>query len=196
RVDELLAGELVKRARLALRETARVHEDERRAVRTDELEDLWVDRGPDRRALDRGDRTGRDLGRLAQARHVLDRNLDPELERFLSAGVEHAHRTWHAVVETAEEPRDLVERTLRRGETHPPQRWSAAPASLLESLQREREVRPALRRHDRVDLVDDHALDRAERVPRKAREDQVERFRRRDEDVGGLALVVRSLTRG
>ena len=97
-------------------------------MRTDELEDLWVDRGPDRRALDRGDRTGRDLGRLAQARHVLDRNLDPELERFLSAGVEHTHWTWHAVVETAEEPRDLVERTLRRGETHPPQRWSAAPA--------------------------------------------------------------------
>src|SRR5207247_5498983 len=76
RVDELLARELVERAREALGATARVHEDERRAMRADELEDLGMDRGPDRRALDRRHGTGRYFGWLAEARHVLDRDFD------------------------------------------------------------------------------------------------------------------------
>src|SRR2546422_4397064 len=46
-----------------------------------------------------------------------------------------------------------------------------------------------------MDLVDDHALDRAKRVAREAREDQIQRLRCGDEDVRGLALVARSLAR-
>src|SRR5205085_7388278 len=59
RVDELLACELVERSRETLRQPARVHENEGRTMRADELEDLRMDRGPDRRALDRCHRPGR-----------------------------------------------------------------------------------------------------------------------------------------
>ena len=48
---------------------------------------------------------------------------------------------------------------------------------------RQREVGAALRAGDRVDLVDDHVLDAAEDLARLAREHQVERLGRRDEDV-------------
>ena len=54
RPGELFAGELVDAKREPLREAPVVHEDDRRAVLPDELEDRGVDRGPDRpaRALD------------------------------------------------------------------------------------------------------------------------------------------------
>jgi hypothetical protein len=47
---------------------------------------------------------------------VLIEHFDAELEPLLSSGVEHPHGTRDAVVETAEESRDLIERALRRGE--------------------------------------------------------------------------------
>src|SRR5206468_6491101 len=46
RADQLLSRELVQRAGESLGEAARVHEDERRAVRSDDLEGLRLDRGP------------------------------------------------------------------------------------------------------------------------------------------------------
>jgi hypothetical protein len=48
-------------------------------------------------------------------------------------------------------------------------------------------VRAALRRRERVDLVDDHRFHIAQRLARPRCEHEVERFRRRDEDVGGIA---------
>ena len=144
RVDELFTRELVECAREALGETARVHEDERRSVRADELEDLRMDRRPDRRALHRGHRSRGNLGRLPEAGHVFDRHLDAKLEGLLTAGVEHAHRSRHAVVESAEESRDLVERPLRRGKADPLQLLRATAAQLLEPLERQRQVRSAL----------------------------------------------------
>ena len=195
RVDQLFACELVERAREALCEPPGVHEDKRRAVRADELEDLRVDRGPDRRALDRGHGPGWDLGRLAQARHVLDRDFDAKLERLLPPGVQHANRARDAVVEAAEEPRDLVERTLRRGEADALQLGRAPAAQLLQPLERKREVRSPLGRDHRVDLVDDDALHASQSVAREACEDEVQRLRRSDEDVRRLALVARALAR-
>jgi hypothetical protein len=44
-----------------------------------------------------------------------------------------------------------------------------------------------IRRGDRVDLVDDHRLDVREDLARAAGEHEVQRLRRRDEDVGRLA---------
>ena len=48
---EVLLGQLVEPRRQALGQAAGVHEHDRRAVRADQLQQLRVDRGPDRRAL-------------------------------------------------------------------------------------------------------------------------------------------------
>src|SRR5712691_4633032 len=56
-------------------------------------------------------------------------------------------------------------------------------------------MRSPLRWDHRVDLVDDDALDRSERVTREARQDEIEGLGRRDEDVRWLALVTGPLAR-
>src|SRR2546428_67796 len=152
-------------------------------------------RWPARRPLPRGPRPGRFFGGPAETGHVLSRNFAAELERLFSSRVEAPSRTRHAVIETAEETRDLVKRTLCRREADALQPRRIPAAQLLEPLEGQREVRAALRRDDGVDLVDDDALHRAERLAREARQDQVQRLRRRDENVRGLALVTGSLAR-
>ena len=62
-----------------------------------------------------------------------------------------------------------------------------------EPLDRQREVRAALGRDERVNLVDDHRVDRAQRLARVGGQEQIQRFRRRDEDVGRLALKSRAI---
>ena len=57
----------------------------------------------------------------------------------------------------AQEAGDLLQRTLRGGQ---PDALRRAPRELLEPLEDEREVRAALGGRQRVDLVDDHGLDR------------------------------------
>ena len=85
------------------------------------------------------------------------------------------------VVEPAEEPRDLVQRPLRRRQTDPLE----GPLGLGgEALERQHQVGAALGRGHDVDLVDDHRRDAAERLARLRGQHQVERFRRRDQDVG------------
>src|SRR2546430_14469577 len=98
-------------------------------------------------------------------------------------------------MESAEDPGDLVKRTLCRREADALQPRRIPAAQLLEPLEGQREVRAALRRDDGVDLVDDDALHRAERLAREARQDQVQRLRRRDENVRGLALLTGFLPR-
>ena len=68
-----------------------------------------------------------------------------------------------------------------------PMRWGAGDAlraELLEALEAQRQVRPALRPGDGVDLVHDDVLDAAEDVAGLAGQDQVEALRGRDQDVG------------
>ena len=97
--------------------------------------------------------------------------------------------------DAAEEPGDRLERPLRgaRGRSAAAASASAAPEA-LEALEAQGEVGAALRAGDRVDLVDDDVLDAAEDLARLAREQQVERFGGRDEDVrrppGDLAAVL------
>ena len=57
----------------------------------------------------------------------------------------------------------------------------------LQPLQRQRQVRAALRPGDGVDLIDDQRLDVAEGLARPRGQHQVERLRRRDQDVGRVA---------
>src|SRR5690348_16239374 len=54
----------------------------------------------------------------------------------------------------------------------------------------------ALSAYHRMDLIDDDRIDRAERVASLARENEVERLRRRNEDVRRIAVERGSVTSG
>src|SRR5262249_55038687 len=60
-------------------------------------------------------------------------------------------------------------------------------AARLEALERHRQVSSSLRAGDRVHLVQDHGLDAAQHLARLRGQEQEERLRRRDENVGGRA---------
>ena len=85
------------------------------------------------------------------------------------------------------------ERSRRRRE---PDALRIARGRRSDALERERQVRAALGRGERVDLVDDHRLDAAQRLALGGAEDQVERLGRGDEDLGGIARLRRALARG
>ena len=185
--DELLAGEVVEALGQPLGEATAVGEDDRAAVLADQLEDRGVDRRPDagpRLRVRRGT-AGLLVQRqdLARRGHVLDRDDDLELERLAGAGVDDGHLAIRP--DTAEEPRDRLERPLGRRQPDPLRR----PAPLapgdepFQPLEAEGEVGAALRARDRVDLVDDHVLDATQDVAGLAGEQQVQRFGGRDEDV-------------
>ncbi len=76
-------------------------------------------------------------------------------------------------------------------------RARARVAQRLEPLEREREVRAALVARDRVDLVDDHGLDGAQRfATARARDEQVQRLGRGDDEARRLAHHRRALRAG
>jgi hypothetical protein len=87
---------------------------------------------------------------------------------------------------------DLLERPLRRRQ---PDALEGLLRQRLEPLEREREVRPTLGGDQRVDLVDDHGVEAAEGLARVRGEQQIERFGRRDDDVGRLAQEAGPLAR-
>ena len=77
----------------------------------------------------------------------------------------------------AEEPGDRLERPLRRRQPDALERRRVGRPELLQALQRQREMRAALRAGDRVDLVDDDRLDAAERLAGRAGEQEVQALR-------------------
>ncbi len=88
-----VARQRVDRAGQPLRQPPAVDEDQRRAVFEHQFEQPRVDRRPDRRPhrpLRR--RPARDLDRLAELRHVLDRHLDAQRELLLLAGLHDRDR--------------------------------------------------------------------------------------------------------
>ena len=180
-------GQLVQTQREPLGGAAVVDEDDRRAVLAHEREQLGVDRRPDRlaRRLLAGERVEVGVA-LLRLDHRLHRHVDLQVERLARAGVDDRARALRA----DEEAPDLLERVLRRGEPDP---LHVMLGLRRQPLEREREMRAALGLRDGVDLVDDHLLDLAEDLPRLAREHQVERLGRRDEDVGRVAHHVAPL---
>ena len=96
-------------------------------------------------------------------------------------------------VPAAEEPGDLLERTLRGRE---PDSLHRTPDEVLEPLEREREVGASLRSGNRVDFVDDHRIDVSQRLTSRRGEHQVERFGCRDEEVGGISHELSTLVGG
>ncbi len=177
-----------------------------------------MNRRPDRRPriADRG-RTARDLVRGRDFRHVLDWHFDRELQTFLPARIDdgdgavlhgacackfvfdlrvgvgllrRGSRIADCGFGSAKVSRHFVERTLCRRQSDALRRGCA---QRVEALERQRKMRSALGRHERVDLVDDDRLDRSERLARVRGQQEIQRLRRRDEDVCRFALKSRAL---
>ncbi len=169
--DRVLAQDLRELRGDPLGHLPRVHENERRAVLADQVRHPGVDLLPLLVRADGGERRGRDLDRQverAEAARVHERALAPR------AGQEAA---------------DLVERLLRRREPDP---LDLAAAERLEPLEREGEVAAALVAHERVDLVHDHRAHVGQLgAAARAREQEVERLGRRDQDVRRAAAPSR-----
>ncbi len=185
-----LARQLVERGRQTLGEPPAVDEHDRRTVRPHQLEQARMDRRPDRAAREGiGGHLAEGVAdcrreRLSEPRHVLDRHLDAQVEGLLRSGVDDRDRPRlprAQALAAAQEARDLLERALRRREPDPLRRPACG---LGQALEREREMRAALRPDDGVDLVDDHRVDGGEQRPCARREQQEERLGRRDQDVG------------
>ena len=145
-----------------------------------------------RRGTGRGG-ASRLLDHGAEVGHVVDRDHHLDLERLAHAGVDHGDGPGspHAVVagrRASEEAGDLVQRALRGGEADPLGRGAAAiDHPVLEALEGDREVAAPLGGGQRMDLVDDHGLDAAQRLAGGRGEHQVERLGGGDEDVGRVA---------
>ena len=109
--------------------------------------------------------------RLAERRHVVDRDDDLEVERLPCAGVDDGDRAARAGA--AEETGDGFEWALGGAQADALRRVRVLGAQMFELLEAEREMRAALAAGDRVDLVDDHVLDPAEGVAGLPREHQI-----------------------
>ncbi len=164
-----------------------VREHDRRAVLLDEVDHPFLDVGPDRPVRRRLGRVGPD-GRGAELGHVVHRHDDPQVERLLRRRRDDRDRC-----AAAEEARDLLRRTHRRGQADA---LHGLLEQVVEPLERDGEVRAALRRRDGVDLVHDDGVDVDQGLARARREHQVQRLGRRDEDVRRLAEQALPVGRG
>ena len=171
-------GEL---ARGALGHAPRVDEDERGAMRLDELGEAGVDLLPDLARHHRLERR--------------QRHLDLQIAGAAMAGVDDAASGRGSALGAGadEEMRHLLDRLLRCREADAEQRVAAKRG---EALQREREMRAALVGRHRMDLVDDHRARRRQHLPPGFRSQQhVERFGRGDDDMRRRAAHAVALRR-
>ena len=155
----------------------------------DQLEQRGVDRRPDAAAHrpGRGRAADRLLDDLAERAHVVDRDDDLDSSGLrMPASTIVTGRQAAVVVAPAEEAGDLVERALGGRQPDALRRGSvAARRSSRSSVSGE--VGAPLGGGQRVDLVDDHRLDAAQRLARLRGEHQVERLGRGDQEVGRVA---------
>ena len=122
------------------------------------------------------------------AGHVLRRHGHCDLRRRPAVVGDDGHR-----VRPAEEPRHLLMGRDRCGQAHTLRR---ALQEVIEPLQGEGQVRAALGAGEGVDLIDDDGLHRAQRLARGAGEHEVQRLRRRNEDLRRVLAQPTALPRG
>ena len=176
RGDDVLADELRQVSRHALRHAPRVDENERGAMLASELGKARVDLLPDLARHDRFERRRRKLEREVARAYVSGVDDGATLGRRSSA---------HEIA------RDFLDRLLRgrQADAHRRRRGQCS-----ETLQRQREVAPALVRRERVNFVDDHRARRREHpAPGIRAEQYVERFRGRDDNMRRPAAHARAL---
>ncbi len=116
------------------------------------------------------------LPRLA---HVVKRYDHAEVELLRPAGVDELDSPT-----ARHEAPDLLQRALGRRKADALDGLARQP---VEALDRERQVRPALRPGHRVHLVEHERLDRLQHLARARGQEEVERFRGRDQDVRMVA---------
>ena len=171
--------DLVEASGEALGEPPGVREHQRRPMGLDQVGDPLLDVRPDRTAP-RIARRG--PGQIAPDRHVAQRSQvghrhhDPQVPLLVRRWIHDRHRT-----PPDQEPRDLLHRTHRRRQPDP---LRGRAQQGVQPIERHGEMRPPLGAGDRVDLVHDHRLDAPQRLPRRGRQQQEQRLRRRDQDVG------------
>ena len=169
-------GELVEPQREPLGHAAAVDEHDRRVVRAHELEQLGVERRPERvraavvRALHVGERPP--AARSASASAGISMRRSSCLR--MPASTMCTGRSPPTKRAISSSGRCVAESATRCG---------SLSQSVDEPLEREREVRAALGRRDRVDLVDDHRLDAGQHLARARGQQEVEALGRRDQDV-------------
>ncbi len=187
RARNVLFGELVQPHGEPLGQAPVVDEDDRGAVLLHEREDRRVDRGPDRAGIRLVTGVHLDpvlhhgLGELVrrpELAQVLDRHDHLEIEILARPRIDELDRAT-----AGDEAADLLQWALRRREADPLRR---PVEQRVEALERESEVGAALGARDGVHLVDDHGVDRAERLAGLGSQHQEERLRRRDQDVRRL----------
>ena len=215
RLEQLLGVHLVQPLGQALGAAPVVDEDDGRGVLADQLQQLGIDRRPDRVVRGRvaghlnTARSGSGQGGVAtvSARltvrwprmrcgggdgvtQVLDRDDDLEVHLLADAGVDDRALPTRPDQELG----DALERALGRRKPDPLQRLLATlavvgllPHMAVQALQGQCHVRAAFGRRDGVDLVDDQRLDVGEDLPRAGGHHQVQGLGRRDQDVGRLA---------
>ena len=110
------------------------------------------------------------------------RRLDPQFQFAPVSQVENAAgQRLAGQVHPGQEVGNLRHRFLRRRQPDP--RWPLL-GHVIQPSQRQRQVRTPLVAHDRVNLVEDDRANRAQDLPRLLRrQHQVERLRRRDQDL-------------
>ena len=165
-----LFGQLVREP---LGQPPRVDEDQRRAVLLDQLDEPFVNLGPllvhaDAPSSVRGSSIARSsVARVADVDDIAGESRAAAAGRVASAD------------EKAGRPLD---RFLRRRQADPLQRAGRTRDSSRSSV--ERQMRAALVADHRVDFVDDHGVDVAERLPALGgREHQIQRFGRRHQNM-------------
>ena len=173
RARDLLAGDVVDARAEPLGQPPRVGEDDRAVVRADEVDDPPLYGRPDARALFRVGAGRRDL---VEAAHVFNGDHDAEIELLARARLDDRDGA-----AAAQERGDLVERPDGRRQTDA---LGRGREQLVQPLERKREVHAALRAGDRMDLVDDDDIDVAEGIARLGRQEEEQRLRGADQDVG------------
>ena len=164
RGHRLVAEPLAEVPGQALRHLARVHEDDGGAVLAGELGEAVVVLAPDL--------VGHDGVELRA------RNLERQVHRPAVPLVDDGARSAAGARQPA---RHLLDRLLRRRKADAQQRLLR---HARQALERQRQMRPAARADDGVDLVDDHRPHRAQHLAAaRRRQEQVERLGRRDQDV-------------
>ncbi len=160
----LLQPQLVQAGRQTFGHAAGIDEDDRGLMRLDQLQQLRVHGRPDRHPLGRpqpGILTA--LDDLPQARHVVDGDDDLDVEVLAHARIHHRDGAWLSRrLEPAEEPGDLLQRTLRGRQPDPLRR---AFADRVEPFETQREVRTPFGGGDSMDLIDDDGVDRGQGLP-------------------------------
>ena len=182
RARHLLARHLVQLVRDPLGLPPAVDEDDRAPVLHHQVVHLAEHRGHQARPF-----LWRQPGRVLAGcdggpPHVGGRRDHRQIDPRHLAGVKD-----HDLAVPAQVARHLLERPLRGAQ---PDALRVAPAQRGQPLERQRQVRAALVRHQRVDLVHDHRVDLAQPLAGGRGQEEVERLGRGDEDLGRLAELL------